>query len=161
MFWIDSFNAVPHQWRCHNWSQGTQFAWGHGVSRSWWCENDSPLVDDMFHWCLWWFMANDTIINMIINQLFMMVYDGLCLMLDTTPEMADDQVNRSGSWNGWIHDMCHGQDLVELSWGTVINPLVGLVCLTIPWLLLMYTYANIYPLVNKHRPWKSPIFRGN
>ena len=42
-------------------------------------------------------MANDTIINMIINQLFMMVYDGLCLMLDTTPEMADDQVNRSGS----------------------------------------------------------------
>ena len=42
----------------------------------------------------------------------MMVYDGLCLMLDTTPEMADDQVNFVVGHENWIHDMCHGQDLV-------------------------------------------------
>ena len=28
-------------------------------------------------------------------------------------------------------------------------------------IMLCYIYIYIYPLVNKHRPWKSPIFNGN
>lgn len=68
-----------------------------------WCEHDSPLVDDMFHWCLWWFMANDSIIKYHKYDHKPVVYDGLWwfvldVTVDTTPEMADDQVNSSGSW---------------------------------------------------------------
>jgi hypothetical protein len=27
--------------------------------------------------------------------------------------------------------------------------------------IVIWWYDNVYPLVNKHRPWKSPIFNGN